>query len=80
MRLKQELLALEADFEERFQYQKGAIKTLSHEGGRAVELVFQYQKGAIKTGLAGVIDVVHEFFQYQKGAIKTHGGSTGCCG
>ena len=55
----------------KFQYQKGAIKTMERELQDLLQLLFQYQKGAIKTPGQAVYDSRVYQFQYQKGAIKT---------
>ena len=55
-----------------FQYQKGAIKTLSASGDFSDCSRFQYQKGAIKTTHPDPRPQEPSIsFQYQKGAIKT---------
>ena len=55
----------------RFQYQKGAIKTICGKIFSVLSGAFQYQKGAIKTPVFNQLLQPLFRFQYQKGAIKT---------
>ena len=54
-----------------FQFQNGAIKSVTRPYCRYVRKWFQFQNGAIKSTCANTYELVALLFQFQNGAIKS---------
>ena len=56
----------------RFQFHKGAIRTLGDWRYQPLGQLFQFHKGAIRTTLPTILCNLVPLFQFHKGAIRTH--------
>ena len=55
----------------KFQFHKGAIRTLRKISQKALSMIFQFHKGAIRTEYFMFLPLNLISFQFHKGAIRT---------
>ncbi len=70
VRLKDGISAIKIGFTNKFQFQYGAIKSLSFLKDNIFDFEFQFQYGAIKSVFQSQFIDTNNKFQFQYGAIK----------